>query len=156
MVVLPSNPFTMRQSIRCVSTMRATSLSKRIPTSLAKQRSFTTTKCAYEPSAAAVGGKSRLQTNRTTKSDQSIFSRSGSTSAAVAVSEDVYAPPVSYPSSFQRDLPRYKDEIPPLTQFEQPQAMCYAWVGLTGGQIFREMMRQHKVKHICKCADWND
>ncbi|KAF7509865.1 hypothetical protein GJ744_007376 [Endocarpon pusillum] len=75
---------------------------------------------------------------------KTIFSRDGSTSTAIAVSEDV-----SYPTSMGREIPRDVDDVRPMEALGRPQAMSYSWVGLTGGQIFRDMMRRHNVKHIC-------
>lgn len=88
----------------------------------------------------------RIKTN----ASPMVFSRGESTSAAVAVAEDVYAPPVSYPASARRKVPRDgRDSEPPRAQ-ARAEPMSYSWVGLTGGQIFRDMMRRHNVKHICE------
>lgn len=49
-------------------------------------------------------------------------------------------------------MPRDVDDVQPLEALGGPQAMSYSWVGLTGGQIFRDMMRRHNVKHICESS----
>lgn len=39
-------------------------------------------------------------------------------------------------------------EVQPLKQYRSP-AMDHSFVGMTGGQIFHEMMLRQGVKHIC-------
>ena len=40
------------------------------------------------------------------------------------------------------------DSVQPLKQYRSP-AMDHSFVGMTGGQIFHEMMLRQGVKHIC-------
>ena len=40
-------------------------------------------------------------------------------------------------------------DVQPLQPFRQPE-MDHSFVGMTGGQIFHEMMLRHGVKHVCK------
>lgn len=54
--------------------------------------------------------------------------------------------PRSRPSpAFNRDD---YDSVQPLKQYRSP-AMDHSFVGMTGGQIFHEMMLRQGVKHIC-------
>ena len=36
----------------------------------------------------------------------------------------------------------------PLEKFRQPE-MDHSFVGMTGGEIFHEMMLRHNVEHVC-------
>lgn len=130
--------------------MGTTSMLRGFAGSIGQQQSLSILKNGCQISSAVTKRPSNIVRNEGSKFYLTVLSRNGSTGAAVTVSEDVYTPPVSYTTSVKRDLPRDTDGINPLLIPKQSEAICYSWVGLTGGQIFREMMRQHGVKHICK------
>jgi acetolactate synthase-1/2/3 large subunit len=50
--------------------------------------------------------------------------------------------------AFNRDDSRLRD-VHPLQPFRQQPEMDHSFVGMTGGQIFHEMMLRHGVKHVC-------
>lgn len=118
------------------SKMRLIQLPRRNASGIGRQLSCTAFKSPWGASAAV--SRLPVRPQRRTRS-KTIFSRDGSTSAALAVSEEV-----SYPT--------YVDDVRPVEALRSPQAMSYSWVGLTGGQIFRDMMRRHNVKHICESS----
>lgn len=41
-----------------------------------------------------------------------------------------------------------RNDVQPLKPYRSP-AMDHSFVGMTGGEIFHEMMLRHNVKHIC-------
>lgn len=60
------------------------------------------------------------------------------------------APQRAVPSpAFNREDTRFKD-VQPLQPFRQPE-MDHSFVGMTGGEVFHEMMLRQGVKHVCKC-----
>ena len=69
--------------------------------------------------------------------------RTQSTAAAATQAE-----PRARPSpAFNRDDNHH---VSPLTPYKAPE-MDHSFVGMTGGQIFHEMMLRQGVKHICAC-----
>lgn len=69
-------------------------------------------------------------------------SRSAQAAAAPSPQRAVPSP------AFNREEPSMRD-VQPLQPFRQPE-MDHSFVGMTGGQIFHEMMLRHGVKHVCK------
>ena len=136
--------FSVLHSICDPSKMRLIQLPRRNAAGIGRQLSSTAIKSPGGASAAV----SRLPVRPQKLSrSKTIFSRDGSTSTAIAVPEDV-----SYPTSMERKIPRDVDDVQALEALASPQAMSYCWVGLTGGQIFLDMMRRHNVKHICESS----
>lgn len=62
------------------------------------------------------------------------------------------APAATQSQSRSRPAPAFNrddyDSVQPLKQYRSP-AMDHSFVGMTGGQIFHEMMLRQGVKHIC-------
>ncbi|KAK5107393.1 Acetolactate synthase, mitochondrial [Meristemomyces frigidus] len=109
---------------------------------LPRARRFSTT-----PASAAVSPYRRStqaqpqqqqQTSRRNVSDTAT--RSAAVSPAVAPQRAVPSP------AFNRDENRLRD-VQPLRPFQQPD-MDHSFVGMTGGQIFHEMMLRQGVKHV--------
>ncbi|KAF3937983.1 Alpha-peptide [Dactylella cylindrospora] len=80
---------------------------------------------------------SPYRTLRNVKSEQS---RNQTTSTAAS------ARPIPSPA-FQQDVPAKADQIHPLQNQQAPE-VDDSMIGLTGGEIFHEMMLRHGVKHI--------
>lgn len=66
--------------------------------------------------------------------------------AAQAATAPATQRPVPSPA-FNREDTRYRD-VQPLQPFRQPE-MDHSFIGMSGGQIFHEMMLRHGVKHVC-------
>lgn len=103
---------------------------------LNRTRCFSTT-----PHKAAVSPFRRPAQALTANAASQDAKRTQSTAAAGTQSQ-----PRSRPSpAFNRDD---YDSVQPLKQYRSP-AMDHSFVGMTGGQIFHEMMLRQGVKHIC-------
>ncbi|KAK4553587.1 Acetolactate synthase, mitochondrial [Recurvomyces mirabilis] len=107
---------------------------------LPRARRFSTT-----PAPAAVSPYRRsTQAQTQQQSSRRNVSDTAPRSAAVAPAT---APQRAVPSpAFNRDENRMKD-VQPLRPFQQPD-MDHSFVGMTGGQIFHEMMLRQGVKHV--------
>ncbi len=88
----------------------------------------------YRPSTQT--STSKIDANEVTKREQST---------ATATAPQTRPPPSP---AFNRDDPKKWRDVQPLQPFRQ-QEMDHSFVGMTGGQIFHEMMLRHGVKHIC-------
>lgn len=102
-------------------------------------RRFSTT-----PAAAALSPHRRTpQQPAVSKRNVSQTAQKSQAAAAAATS-----PQRAVPSpAFNRDESRFKD-VQPLQPFRQPE-MDHSFVGMTGGEIFHEMMLRQGVKHVC-------
>lgn len=102
---------------------------------LSKARRFST--------SASVAARSpyRPSSLQATKESKDSLKREQST-AAVTARRAVPSP------AFNRDITRYRD-VQPLQPYK-PQELDHSFVGMTGGQIFHEMMLRQDVKHICE------
>jgi hypothetical protein len=99
-------------------------------------RSFSTSTQRY-----AVSPFRRPAQAASTKVPQEDAKRTQSTAAAATQPQ-----PRSRPSpAFNRED---YDNVQPLKQYRSP-AMDHSFVGMTGGEIFHEMMLRQGVKHIC-------
>ena len=50
--------------------------------------------------------------------------------------------------AFNREDPQWTD-VQPLKPYKAPE-MDHSFVGMTGGEIFHEMMLRRGVKHVCE------
>ncbi|MCJ1310227.1 Acetolactate synthase, mitochondrial [Agyrium rufum] len=91
--------------------------------------------------AAAISPYRSSNLASSTKATKDVVKRGQSTAAAATATSNR---PVPSPS-FNQDSPR--DQIYPLQNVQRPQ-MDDSFVGLSGGQIFHEMMLRQGVKHI--------
>lgn len=109
---------------------------------LPQARCFSTTAptAALSPHKRASQTQSNTTTTKRNVSDTS--KRSAQAAAAPLQKREVPSP------AFNRDETRYKD-VQPLQPYRQPE-MDHSFVGMTGGQIFHEMMLRQDVKHVCK------
>jgi hypothetical protein len=90
------------------------------------------------------GSSAKKTTSHTTTSR-----RDGSTATAAAIPE-TFGPEAFVPEAWIRPERPRMDDIQPLEPMKpNPVQMSYSFVGMTGGQIFHEMMVRHQVKHIC-------
>ena len=105
---------------------------------LSKARGFssTTPASAVSPYRRAAQAASARTTNKPTK-------RPSSTTVVATATQDR---PVPSPA-FNRDDTRWRD-VQPLRPY-RPQEMDHTFVGMTGGEIFHEMMLRQGIKHIC-------
>ena len=87
----------------------------------------------------------------------SPFRRPAQATAQAVVKEDAKRPQstaaaASQPQPRARPSPAFNREdysdVQPLKPYRQP-AMDHSFVGMTGGEIFHEMMLRQGVKHIC-------
>ena len=125
------------------ATMLQTHSAKRAVQCLPKARRFSST-----PSPAAVSPYRRTaqaQTSSASKRNVSDTAKRSAQAAAVAPQRPVPSP------AFNRNDERLRD-VQPLQPFRQPE-MDHSFVGMTGGQIFHEMMRRQGVKHICEYSN---
>lgn len=107
---------------------------------LPQARRFSTT----SPVAALSPHRRTPQTSAVSKRNVSQTAQKSAAAAAAAPS-----PQRAVPSpAFNREDTRMRD-VQPLQPFRQPE-MDHSFVGMTGGQIFHEMMLRQDVKHVCK------
>ena len=103
---------------------------------LCRARRFSTT------SATAARSPYRPSTqSQTADKANEALRRDQSTAAATAPRR------VGPTAAFNRDHTRYND-VQPLQPY-RPQEMDHSFVGMTGGEIFHEMMLRQGVKHVC-------
>ncbi|GAB7361992.1 hypothetical protein MBLNU230_g2028t1 [Neophaeotheca triangularis] len=107
---------------------------------LPQARSFSTTVpvAALSPHSRTPQTQSNTITTKRNVSDTS--KRSAQAGAAPAPKREVPSP------AFNREETRYRD-VQPLQPYKQPE-MDHSFVGMTGGQIFHEMMLRQDVKHV--------
>jgi hypothetical protein len=95
--------------------------------------------------ASAVSPYRRAAQAASARTTTEAAKRPKSTTAATATHDR----PVPSPA-FNRDDTRWRD-VQPLRPY-RPQEMDHTFVGMTGGEIFHEMMLRQGVKHICMCS----
>lgn len=111
----------------------------------ARRFSSTPATAALSPYRKASSPQTQQQPARRNVSDTA--SRSAQAAAAPSPQRTVPSP------AFNRDDGKSRD-VQPLQPFRQPE-MDHSFVGMTGGEIFHEMMLRHGVKHICTSAPWH-
>lgn len=121
--------------------MMQTTAAKRAFQCLPKARHFSTTPA---PAAISPYRKQSAQTAQTAqparRNVSDTASRPAQAAAATQTQRTVPSP------AFNRDI---EPKPQPLQPFRQPE-MDHSFIGMTGGQIFHEMMLRHGVKHICE------
>lgn len=99
--------------------------------------------------STAVASRSQYRPSTLSQSQKDVaepVKREQSTATATA-------PKRAYPApAFNRDNTRWND-VQPLQPYK-PQEMDHSMVGMTGGEIFHEMMLRQGVKHICMSAQF--
>lgn len=124
-----------KKAIQCLPKAHATPKA-------ARRFSSTPTSAAISPHRTA-----NLQQQQT-KRDSSARRNVSATAKSNAQAAAQQAPQRAVPSpAFNRGEPSLKD-VQPLQPFRQPE-MDHSFIGMTGGQIFHEMMLRHEVKHVC-------
>jgi acetolactate synthase-1/2/3 large subunit len=90
----------------------------------------------------------------------SPFKRSAQAGAAKVVKDDVRRPQSTAAATQAqpraRPAPAFNREdynVQPLKPYRSPE-MDHSFVGMTGGEIFHEMMLRQGVKHICTPFSW--
>lgn len=96
------------------------------------------------PVQQRAGISSIAATGAPVKKQTAVSKRDGSTATAAAVQDSFV------PEAWIRPGPPRMDDIQPLQPMKPLEQMNYSFVGMTGGQIFHEMMLRHDVKHVCK------
>ena len=104
-------------------------------------RPFTTS----TPRAAISSYRTSTQPIQSQQSSKRNVSDSAPRAAQAAVAPQTR--PMPSPA-FNREDTRMR-EPQPLSPYKQPE-MDHSFVGMTGGQIFHEMMRRHGVQKICR------
>jgi acetolactate synthase I/II/III large subunit len=128
------------------ATMLQTNTAKRAVQCLPKARRFSST-----PAPAAVSPYRRTTQAQSQTASKRNVSDTAKRSAQAAAAQS-HQRPVPSPA-FNRHDERLRD-VQPLQPFRQPE-MDHSFVGMTGGQIFHEMMLRQGVKHICKFFTYN-
>ncbi|KAF2098076.1 acetolactate synthase mitochondrial precursor [Rhizodiscina lignyota] len=105
--------------------------------------SSTTPAAALSPYRKTTQANTSKTTTDATKRGQSTTATSTATQTRSTTAPETR--PVPSPA-FNRDDTRRSD-VQPLRPYRQPE-MDHSFVGMTGGQIFHEMMLRHDVKHI--------
>jgi len=95
--------------------------------------------------AAAISPYRRAGQAAGTKTTTQSAKRPQST-ATTATATTTQERPIPSPA-FNRDDARLRN-VQPLRPYK-PQEMDHSFVGMTGGEIFHEMMLRHGVHHIC-------
>jgi acetolactate synthase-1/2/3 large subunit len=98
----------------------------------------------------------RALSTTTARSAVSPFKRPAQAATAKVVKEDVRRPQstaaATQTQSRTRPAPAFNREdysnVQPLKPYRAPE-MDHSFVGMTGGEIFHEMMLRQNVKHIC-------
>lgn len=104
---------------------------------LPRARRFSTT-----PAPAAISPYRKQTAQKPQESGRRNVSKSATRTAQAAP-----APQRAVPSpAFNRDEPNLRN-VQPLEKFRQPE-MDHSFVGMTGGEIFHEMMLRHNVEHV--------
>lgn len=108
------------------------------------QRNFSAT-----AGVAAVSPYTNARQSATTNSPKAASKRDQSTAATATATQTKSAErPVPSPA-FNRDDNRLRN-VQPLRPYKPQPEMDHSLVGMTGGEIFHEMMLRHDVKHVCK------
>lgn len=118
--------------------------------SLPRARRFSTT-----PVPAAISPYRKHSPQTQTQQQQQPSRRNVSdTATRSAQAATATSPQRAVPSpAFNRDE-KIRD-VQPLQPFRQPE-MDHSFVGMTGGEIFHEMMLRQGVKHVCTYNNTND
>lgn len=104
---------------------------------------------SYTPAAAAISPYRNPNQASASKTASETARREQSTTAAQTKTTER---PVPAPA-FNRDDTRWNDVQQPLRPY-RPQGMDHSFVGMTGGEIFHEMMLRQGVKHVCESCPW--
>jgi acetolactate synthase-1/2/3 large subunit len=110
---------------------------------LNKARRFSTS----TPVAAVTPIRTTIQPTQSKVSTETS-KRTKSTAATAKAERPVPSP------AFNRDDTR-RSEVQPLRPYK-PQELDHSFVGMTGGEIFHEMMLRQEVKHICMRLVWHN
>lgn len=105
---------------------------------------------------AAIKGTRTFSTSAVRAQSSPLTRPAQAAAATKVVKEDVRtqstAAAASQTQSRARPAPAFNREdyssVQPLKPYRAPE-MDHSFVGMTGGQIFHEMMLRHGVKHIC-------
>jgi acetolactate synthase I/II/III large subunit len=103
---------------------------------------------------------SRTFSSTTTRAAVSPFRRPANSTTQKVVKDDVKRPQSTAAASSNsnaqaraRPAPAFNREdyndVQPLKPYRNSPAMDHSFVGMTGGEIFHEMMLRQGVKHIC-------
>ena len=134
-----SPPHTVAARMNPASMLQSRAATKAVQC-LPKARRFSSTPAAAAVSPYRKGGQAQNQPlSKRNVSDTA--KRPAQAATAAATQRPIPAP------AFNRDDARLRD-VQPLQPFRQPE-MDHSFVGMTGGQIFHEMMLRHGVKHVC-------
>lgn len=123
-----------------IAAMLHTTAARRAVQTLPAARRFSST-----PTCAAVSPYRKSAPSHSQSPSKRNVSDTAKRPAQAATATSTQRPMPS--PSFQRDEARLRD-IQPLQPFRQPE-MDHSLVGMTGGQIFHEMMLRQGVKKIC-------
>ena len=123
------------------ATMLQSNTAKRAAQCLPRARRFSST-----PAATAVSPyRHHAQSQTQTTSRRNVSDTAPRSAQAAAATRRAVPSP-----AFNRiDEAKLRD-VQPLQPFRQPE-MDHSFVGMSGGQIFHEMMLRQGVKHVCRC-----